>query len=500
MCEKNPVRQEAEIQPLSSFPHMASLRGLYLSIPFQTILNNNPVKRTKIYSALLVLLVFVVPEINAQSSIRKLPEKGFEKRISEAVSAIRLIDTHEHIMSESEALTSPADFSCLFTNYQLEDLISSGVPSDRIYNVFKSKDASPEEKWDVIKYGWANTRHTGYGRSVLIAARDLYGMDDLNEKTYLELSKRIKEAHKPGYYENILKGRAKTDACLIMEYNTTKPRDVVNEGNFNFRRFFVYDKYVSFYGYDKMNTRMSNYGKKITSLSDYEALVDSVFAQDVKIGIQGAKFGVAYGRTLKFDDVPLETAETVFERMKADPKRIFPFNEAKPLQDFIFFKLLGLCEKNNLPVQIHTGLQTGTGNDITNSNPTGLVKAFFKFPGLKFCVLHSGYPYGGEMATIGKTFANVYVDMAWSALISPVVASHYLQEFIETVPLNKIMAYGGDSQTVEGAYGASVLARESVTQALTNEVKSGYLTEDEAIAIAKKILRENAIIIYNLKL
>jgi hypothetical protein len=90
--------------------------------------------------------------------------------------------------------------------------------------------------------------------------------------------------------------------------------------------------------------------------------------------------------------------------------------------------------------------------------------------------------------------------MAWSALISPVVASHYLQEFIETVPLNKIMAYGGDSQTVEGAYGASVLARESVTQALTKEVKSGYLTEDEAIAIAKKILRENAIIIYNLKL
>jgi predicted TIM-barrel fold metal-dependent hydrolase len=104
------------------------------------------------------------------------------------------------------------------------------------------------------------------------------------------------------------------------------------------------------------------------------------------------------------------------------------------------------------------------------------------------------------MATIGKTFANVYVDMAWSALISPAVAAQYLQEFIETVPTNKIMAYGGDSQTVEGAYGASVLARESVSQALINEVKTGYLTEDEAIDIAKKILRENALSIYNIKL
>jgi predicted TIM-barrel fold metal-dependent hydrolase len=245
---------------------------------------------------------------------------------------------------------------------------------------------------------------------------------------------------------------------------------------------------------------MSNYGKKITSLASYEALVDSLFGQDVKSGIQGAKFGVAYGRSLKFDDVPRTVAEEVFEKMKADPQRIFPFNEAKPLQDYIFFRLLGLCEKNSLPVQIHTGLQTGTGNDITNSDPSGLVKAFFKFPNLKFCLLHSGYPYGGEMATIAKTFANVYLDMAWTALISPTVASRYLEEFIETVPVNKIMGYGGDSQTVEGAYGASVLARESVAEALINRVKAGYLTETEALDIARKILRENALKIYDLKL
>jgi predicted TIM-barrel fold metal-dependent hydrolase len=115
-------------------------------------------------------------------------------------------------------------------------------------------------------------------------------------------------------------------------------------------------------------------------------------------------------------------------------------------------------------------------------------------------LLHAGYPYGGEMAALAKNFPNVFIDMAWSALISQFYTVQYLQEFIETVPNNKIMAYGGDSQTVEGTYSASVLARETVELALINLVKVGYLTENEALDVLKKILRENALSIYNLKL
>ncbi len=448
---------------------------------------------------ILALCFSIFQNLAAQSLSFKSPLPGFELRIRDAVNAVRMIDTHEHIMSEKEALAGATDFSCLFTNYQLEDLISSGVPADKIYNTFKKKDASLNEKWTVIRNNWPYTRSTGYGRSVLIGAKDLYGIDDLNENSFQKLSNRIQEKHKPGYYDEILKKKAKIDACLIMEYNTTNPRDVEKEGNCNFKRLFVYDKYCSFFGFDKMNTRLSFYGKNFSSLQEFESLVDSVFDQDVKKGIQGAKFGVAYYRTLKFEDVPRETANIVFEKMKAEPQRIFSFEEAKPLQDFAFFKLLSLCDRYKVPVQIHTGLQTGNGNDITNSNPTGLVKAITKFPGIKFCLLHAGYPFGGEMATLAKNFANVYIDMAWSALISPSFTERYLQEFIETVPVNKIMAFGGDSQTVEGAYGASILARRTVENTLTNMVKTGYLTEEEAVTIAKKILRENAIKIYNLQ-
>jgi hypothetical protein len=73
-----------------------------------------------------------------------------------------------------------------------------------------------------------------------------------------------------------------------------------------------------------------------------------------------------------------------------------------------------------------------------------------------------------------------------------------LQEFIETVPQNKIMAFGGDAQGVEGTYGASVIAREVAEQTLVSMVRSRYLSEEEAIILARKLLRENAIKLYKL--
>jgi predicted TIM-barrel fold metal-dependent hydrolase len=118
---------------------------------------------------------------------------------------------------------------------------------------------------------------------------------------------------------------------------------------------------------------------------------------------------------------------------------------------------------------------------------------------VKFILLHSSYPYGGELAVLAKNFPNVYIDMAWTPIISPSYSIRYLQEFLETVPVNKIMVFGGDGSYVEGAYGASIMAREVVEKTLIAMIKSGYFNEEEAISIVPKLLRTNAIKVYDLK-
>jgi len=75
-----------------------------------------------------------------------------------------------------------------------------------------------------------------------------------------------------------------------------------------------------------------------------------------------------------------------------------------------------------------------------------------------------------------------------------------LHEAIETVPSNKIFAFGGDFIIPEGAYGHSVMARRVVSRVLTEKVEDGYLTEDDAATLARRILRESPAALYRLKL
>jgi hypothetical protein len=432
--------------------------------------------------------------LQAQVQVRPLPKKGFEERIHKAVYDARLIDTHEHLMSESQALAGSSDFNCLFDNYQLSDMNSSGLyPNNRVSN----------NPWENIAPAWEAMKNTGYGRAVLLSIKGLFDIDDLNSDTYAELSKRIKDSHKPGFYNYVLKEKAKIDLCIIMG-----SENEVIEQDKNYYKGLMYVNGFSYFSdefnkytfsFERAKKFHGRYSNNVKTLEDYEEMMDKAFKEGIEKGIIGVKNSWAYSRTLLCEEVTRETASEIFEKMVADPKREFSLEEVKPLQDYLFFKVLDLCEKYNLPIQIHTGLQTYNGNYITNSNPTHLTNAFFKYPKVKFILLHSSYPYGGELAVLAKNFPNVYIDMAWTPIISPSYSIRYLQEFLETVPVNKIMVFGGDCSSVEGSYGASIMAREVVEKTLIAMVKSGYFNEEEAIAIVPKILRTNAIKIYDLK-
>jgi predicted TIM-barrel fold metal-dependent hydrolase len=155
-------------------------------------------------------------------------------------------------------------------------------------------------------------------------------------------------------------------------------------------------------------------------------------------------------------------------------------------------------EKRGFPIQIHTGHHEGNENIISNSNPVNLVNLFMEYKNAKFDIFHGSWPYCGELGSLAKNFPNVYVDMSWMHIISPAKARTALCEWLDEVPVNKILGFGGDYLMVEGAYGHSVIARENIIRVLAEKVDQGDYNLTQAKKYAKLILRENPKSLFNL--
>jgi hypothetical protein len=89
--------------------------------------------------------------------------------------------------------------------------------------------------------------------------------------------------------------------------------------------------------------------------------------------------------------------------------------------------------------------------------------------------------------------------MNWTYSISPSYAAGYLDEWLETVPVSKIMAFGGDQRCVENTYGELKIAKKIISDVLIAKVRNGYLNEKEAMDVARMILHDNAVNFYGLK-
>ena len=437
-------------------------------------------------------------------------------RIAEAVKAIALVDTHEHLLSEEERNRAAVDFSYLFPHYASSDLVSAGMPRPLLeairaplrpvlleraarlrrpvpYPAPARIDMTLEERWHAFEPYWERTRHTGYGQCLRIAVRDLFGVPDLNRQSYRQLSDAIVGSAKPGWYQHVLKEKAGIAVSLQDDGRTA-----VDE------RFFVPMVRLEHFAVARTREDLVHLeeetGITIHSLDDLLKAMKFALDEYLADGAVGIKIGLAYRRTIHFEKVQKADADRVFNRIASHLGEGPSWEEARPLQDYVVHQIIRLAIEHDLPIQIHTGLQEGNENILTNSNPMHLVNLFIEYREVKFDLFHGAYPYMGEALALAKNFPNVYLDLCWLHIISPTASTRMLHEAIETVPVNKIFAFGGDFIIPEGAYGHSVLARQVVSRVLTEKVQEGCLAEDEALHIAQRILHDNPAELFRLKL
>lgn len=446
----------------------------------------------------LLFIIFTLSVIlNLQGSnqgVTKVkPAPGFEQRIRDYIDTIRIIDTHEHLFNyEALKNTNFMDFSLLLQQNSYDDLISAGMP-DTVYNWLFNKPISPVEKWKIIEPYWNKSFNTSSNRVIIRAISDLYGINELNDSTVEVLSSKIKKAYAGNWFNHVLKDLCRFDYVI-------QEQDLVG-GNSKFVKYS--DKFTHWITVRTKFTIDSIAAYQVEPIYTLENWVNSMkirFELAIKEGMVAVKVNSAYFRTLNFEKVTPEAARKVFKTLiNGNESFEMTYKDAKPLQDYMLHQLILIAREHKLPVAFHTGLLAGTGNITGNSDPALLTNLFLEYPDVNFVLYHGSYPFGGNLSTLAKNFRNVYADMNWTYSISPSYSARYLSEWLETVPASKIMAFGGDQRCVENTYGELQVAKQVITDVLIDKVKNGYLTEQEAIMVAKMILYDNAKKFYNLK-
>jgi Predicted metal-dependent hydrolase of the TIM-barrel fold len=166
--------------------------------------------------------------------------------------------------------------------------------------------------------------------------------------------------------------------------------------------------------------------------------------------------------------------------------------------------MLSEIEALGKPLQIHTGIQSSCNADGTptnavyNANPTLLINLFREYPSVRFILFHASYPYSREAGVLAKQWPNVYLDLCWMHEINPKAYEDTLSEWLELVPNNKIMAFGGDYGYIEGTYGASRIVRQAVARVIQEKVDKGHWDKEDAEKVAGRILRQNAEAVFKL--
>jgi predicted TIM-barrel fold metal-dependent hydrolase len=427
------------------------------------------------------------------------------RNIQEEVDRISLLNTHEHLMSEQARLNQEIDLFYWFTHYSSSDLVSSGM-SEKTLEEMRDPGRPLDERWVAFAPFWSNVRTTGYGRALLLAARDLFDVQDINEQTYQELSAKIQASNQQGWYHHVLRERANIELSVLNPLEEYDPTPLEKIDRSLFAPVLPLGEYITPCNLLDLRTLGQKADVSIHSLDDLLRAMDTAFERAVAASVVGVKVAVAYSRTLDFQKVAKADAERVFNQLHRYP---VPWGEvtqqppvswvqAKPLHDYLMHQAIQRTIEYHLPIQVHTGLQEGTGNYLANSNPLLLTNLLVEYQEARFDLFHAGYPYQGELAALVKNFANAYADLCWVHVISPWVARQTLHEWIETLPANKIFGFGGDYIFVEGSYAHSRMARSNVAQVLAEKVESGYLGEREAVRLAHQILRDNAVEFFRL--
>ncbi|HUW90286.1 MAG TPA: amidohydrolase family protein [Candidatus Nanopelagicaceae bacterium] len=333
--------------------------------------------------------------------------------------------------------------------------------------------------------------------SLRSAIKHLYDIDILPikpEKLEL-LNKRIKEAYKnPSYiYDTLTQKLNVTNVILDInpdlweawKHPIVQTTIRIDEVTFPFINVDTY-KYRPWTAKNQLEQYSEKINKPLNTLEDFDDVLEKYF-NSLRYMANTIKIGSAYERSIHFlyeknDDGKITE---IYDKIQKKEEYINE-KEMRRWGNYVVTSLLEYAKKEKLPVQVHTGMAS-----MVETNPVYLMDIMRKFSDVKFDIFHGGYPFHHTIPGILTQTYNAHVDLCWMPILSQSATKRLLTELIEMNCTDKVFAFGGDCENLEGTYGALLSIKDILAEVLIDFIEARKFSYDDAVDIGNRMLYEN---------
>lgn len=390
--------------------------------------------------------------------------------------------------NNKEWLSTIMEQTPLFSTHEhhRESEFHTGLNLDRLFkSSYVNWCSVPRDSLREERKRWLDTiRTNSYFVWLEKSIRAIYGCDEIDEDNWDAVSEAISKAHQDrDFHWRILKEKA--NYIRFMEDSYWEPGSHLGNPEFVVSTYRM-DNWLTGYhpeSVDHDNTNPRHFtDTDMSSLEAYEAALAEEMDKR-KSHIVAIKCAAAYERTLRFDKVSRSTAEKIFGKHPS----VITEEEKALFSNYMFHHFVEVARERDLPIQFHTGLAK-----LEGSNPMLLEPVIADNPDVKFVLFHGGFPWIYEIASLAHNYKNVYIDMNWLPLISTKAAETALHTYLEILPNNHHIAWGGDTWTSEEAYGASLAFKHVLTNVMTEKAASSFYRLKDVERMVEKIMYQNA--------
>jgi hypothetical protein len=411
--------------------------------------------------------------------------------IADAVAGMPSINLHDHAW-RSFSVDHGQEFdlpSLLCAGGIGSDLVCAGFQQPPDLFAYLSDPSLPdgaENAWVNVRPFLDHVRTTSYFRTFLRSLRDLFGVEESHifSNQWQEASRRIRSYSRQNKGSGPqLCSRMNVAATVLDAKLDLGELQWVQPGSHRVLHVLRLDMFI----HEERGLAETRQRFPTTDLDQWLSVFDAAFQGGLAAGAAGFKSGLAYNRAIEYGDPSKDDVARIFRDgvLSASPAAKIAY------QDFMMNRLCRLCTEASVPLQIHSGLHAGNRGILENSRPTLLTSLFRRHGDLRVDLFHGGYPWCIPAGIMAKYFPNVYIDGCWLPQISPSAYRSALRSWIETVPSNKILAWGGDSTFLEQSYATLLLAKDLIAETLADLVDRDYFDIAIALNLARAMLHDN---------